>query len=975
MKRLNVKRLAAIGVGAALVGSAVAPLAYAGVMSNVDKLTKGDIVNASGNPVVSVVAGNNADVSDWIWAGNIAAKVAQLATVEKQVTVSGAAADQNVSAGADPNATVDFTVGGTVTVKGGKTFFDNLSSTTQEVNFSSQTVTNGSIPSLIYQGNKSYTVNGTTRTVTMQEQLIYTVNTEFDETITNKALVGTIATGGIQYVVDLGSGIAATENPSVSGSAKFQDDANDDVRIPFFGKEYLVNEVDKDSSPKKVVLIEAGQDKQYKEGDKVTGLLGRDGKDYSMVVGIGSTIDGTVNILLTLFDNAGKEVVQQNFPKGDLTFYGPNGRPVLQTLINIKNIASISTEGGGTIYRPTILVGTSRIDIRDGEGYPFDSTKTAEQFQWTAALTFTSDNNYLTKITIKNSSQNQFTGSKTLKTGSSADLPGGYGKIRLLGLQLPEFTGVSKTERVTNLVVGDEKLKYRDNTNETDHTIPFYINMLSVGDLSKNSTISFDTKTIYVDVSLANKTDLNIGDSALTGTVQAFNGLTIRDVNKSLSTTTVYYTDLNGLDFQDANRGGMVNMGGTADGSTIRLGGQIFRITDQNADVNAQNVWIRLSYDGNISFKTSSSGAPFVNWRYMDINASARRDSNSTLSSVMSGISLQGASDVNANYVVLVDEKDSNVADIWLLLAYQEFTAQYGKRLLFQGTDTGEIGSVDANSPFYNPNTSLMPADFNGGSSYNVNNNKIATFTLEEDQEVSNKNGAGITDLNFFVDTTYSVGNLIALPNSQLSTYSRQLLYDINKLGTVTFSVDEGQTQYPKDAYADWGTRMTIKSGVLTLAVPENRPQFEIAVEGSAVTREATGGEKFSGVKAGETKTTTGGTKVTVDKVSSTAAATPGGVGTPNPKTYKQVVPVGRLVYTASLPPAGSKIIVGGYLVNALAANLKLAKGTLKEALTTRGDRVAELLANGDIVVAGYTADDTVQAARDLISQLDKLLS
>ena len=143
MKNLNVKRLAAIGVGAALMGTALAPLAYAGVMSNVDKLTKADVVDASGNPVVSVVAGSTGAVSDWAWAGNIAAKVAQLATVEKTVSVKGGS---GVSA---EDATVDFTVGGTVTVTGGKTFFNNILSTAQETQFNAQTVTNSTIPSLV----------------------------------------------------------------------------------------------------------------------------------------------------------------------------------------------------------------------------------------------------------------------------------------------------------------------------------------------------------------------------------------------------------------------------------------------------------------------------------------------------------------------------------------------------------------------------------------------------------------------------------------------------------------------------------------------------------------------------------------------------------------------------------------------------------------------------------------------------------
>ena len=82
------------------------------------------------------------------------------------------------------------------------------------------------------------------------------------------------------------------------------------------------------------------------------------------------------------------------------------------------------------------------------------------------------------------------------------------------------------------------------------------------------------------------------------------------------------------------------------------------------------------------------------------------------------------------------------------------------------------------------------------------------------------------------------------------------------------------------------------------------------------------------------------------------------------------------MVYTDSPAPAGNRIIVGGYLVNSLAQNVVLGDGsTLQEALTAPGDRVAEVLTSGDIVVAGYTAADTKAAAQELIAALDALMA
>jgi len=102
MKGLNVRKLAAIAVGGALVGSALAPLAAA------ITLDKDDVIGSSGQPTVSVTVGTKgAGVSDFVWAGNIAAKVAQLATVD--TPLSGGAGSCTVS-----DLTVDLTSGGEV---------------------------------------------------------------------------------------------------------------------------------------------------------------------------------------------------------------------------------------------------------------------------------------------------------------------------------------------------------------------------------------------------------------------------------------------------------------------------------------------------------------------------------------------------------------------------------------------------------------------------------------------------------------------------------------------------------------------------------------------------------------------------------------------------------------------------------------------------------------------------------------------
>ncbi|MCX6804267.1 MAG: S-layer protein, partial [Candidatus Diapherotrites archaeon] len=107
MKGFNIKRIAAIGLGAALVGSVLAPAAFAGIYNNfaTAPLKKTDIVDATtGAPVVDIVVGSMGQASDVVWAGNIAAKVAQMAVVP----VSGSTGEK----------TADITVGGTQSTTG-----------------------------------------------------------------------------------------------------------------------------------------------------------------------------------------------------------------------------------------------------------------------------------------------------------------------------------------------------------------------------------------------------------------------------------------------------------------------------------------------------------------------------------------------------------------------------------------------------------------------------------------------------------------------------------------------------------------------------------------------------------------------------------------------------------------------------------------------------------------------------------------
>ncbi len=118
MKGLNVKRIAALAAGAAILG---ATLAYAGAVT----YSNTPIISADGAPQVKVVVGTNAAASDGVAAANIAALIGNLAFKSQTITptvggltnlgctVSGAGGT-GTCAVSNQKVTLDVTVPGTV---------------------------------------------------------------------------------------------------------------------------------------------------------------------------------------------------------------------------------------------------------------------------------------------------------------------------------------------------------------------------------------------------------------------------------------------------------------------------------------------------------------------------------------------------------------------------------------------------------------------------------------------------------------------------------------------------------------------------------------------------------------------------------------------------------------------------------------------------------------------------------------------
>ncbi len=937
--KLNIKKLAAVAAGVALVGSALAPMASA------ISLTKSDLMSSTAVNV-DVVVGKKAAVSDGVWAGNIAAAIGSKAYAEKTVAVGAA----DCSGGATPSVTdltVDLSVGGTTSVTGGKAFFDYMDSTATETNFNSQTVTEASVPSLYYNGAKSYTWNGSQYTTSIQERLYFTSDVKFDRE-DNDDLIAEISANGLKYNLNLGTGVPAVE--ALGGTTTFTDDANDNVRIPFFGTDYLLKTSTPTAGSEYVELIQTSGETRYSEGDRITDLEGYDGESYYIEVGPGGTVGSTQKIQLSLYKEDGTLVKSDNFGTVDVIFYGDDtGEPILSTLVNISEILK-TVVSDAEVYTPTILVGSSRIRLYHNKGYPYDATIVDADYDWKVTLGFSSDKNYLQDINISNKSKYDFIGFDALKVGDKAAFPEGLGTLEFLGLQLPDFTGVSKTERTTVIEIKAGELLYRDNTYEAQHTVPLYIYESGISNSDGSGSFVVDGKTISYAFS---GTDLNVfGTSAADGSGTRYS--CIGDANylngEPVSITDINYTQMDGA-LPRANNaivaGTDVNVGQHVD-----INGMNYKMTG----VSDSNTCIYLQADGNVTFRKGTTTGTLIQEIYY-------ADNNYSTGDI---ITLAGASDITHKYEVIVEE-GSSTSELWLLLDAQSKTTQYGKTWSLTGTDVQEDVSFD-DYGFYLPHTSKMPLYLDGDTNYNQTEYFTANFEIDEDED-----GAPVYDINAHVDT--GTGNLMIFPNTQLSSSGVGAEADYNGLKQLSESSD---ASVPSWAYTDWGSKIVVLNHEFKVTIPENRPKAEVLISGTGTSKTVTGGEDLT-IAEGETGSTTGGTRVTVTKVNYNATCE-GGIGTGTgectvtPTTYMSPLAVGQLVTYDESPSSATHIIVGGWKVNKLAEGVTLADGTpLKSALTKSGDSVAERTSDGDIIVAGYKAGDTGTAAQELINAIDNL--
>ncbi len=988
MKGLSIKKLAAIAVGGALVGSALAPLAAA------MDITKSDVIGANGSPVVNIVAGNAAAASDFVWAGNIAARVAQLATVETSLTGGEGTATPT-------DLTVDLAIGGSTsysteyakTYSGSNYDFNNASGAVEFMKAPSS----GQLP-FLYNATKSYRYNGSSYNTNMKESVGIKADIRFITQKSIKDLVGYMQNvGDFNYVLNMGDGIPCRD--ASTKLLKFTDGSTDNVVIPFLGEEFTVQECDMISATKQIKLIKESAKATYNEGDTIPGLVGKGsyaGEEMSVKLAAVTQSGGTAayQARFDLYDAEGNLVDSQTLGDGiylNEAFLDASGAYALTTVVYVSAINVEPTTSRGVM---TMVVGKNVVTLADGKQYPYDSTNTdTSTYYWTASFdqntaATTVGVNTVKKITVKNKVEawNQTnplwsTNSSLTEAGVEAAAAGGdiahflQAEENGLGYDFVKikFAGFKVDQDTTKLIFGNNNIVYRD-SDDTLRTVPFYFKLPEIPQNEPTEqTWSIDGVSFFAKCykPATGVVTFDIFDgNYLNGAVVNFQSTHSPNVSQIV-------TDNGLVSINSANIGTTVDLNGVQYTVTVDLNGGAY------ADANGAT----LTVDGNCMY--SSTTWDGSNPTYLTVGS-------------LGNISTLGNPAFETHAVYFDDDNASRTpGDVPINFAKEgSFTDTYKYRQYYSDNDSYIYLLLDNSTAFSNTFSGVADANFVGTDyrelgDYGVENSVATTAALVEssyypfywpDEEafgndptdsdyivaIFGAQGHTTDRDNFRIHIDTSTDNLLQLPQSPpIANYTADVNY-VDNNDQPNWSL-KSRTDTDSALYAGWtdfGTKAELTDDLLTatITVPQSQLYLSLSILGEGAVQTIAGGETSEGVVSGET-VNIGGKNITVESINYTA-----GTCTVEGATYPKIVSLNQLVYSDSPAPAGNHIIVGGYLVNKLAENVVLNDGsTLQEALTAPGEKVAEVLSNGNIVVAGYTALDTKSAAQELIGALDMM--
>lgn len=962
MKGLHIKKLAAIAAGAALVGSALAP-----VVTAID-FTKDQLYNTEGVPTVSIIVGEKAAASDAIWAGNIAAAIAKNAV--KTATPTGTAVPSSCAAvgavtgtwGAPTDLKAVLTLGGTVKLSTNvRSLQDTVLNSTSNTPEYRDNVGNTYFTNF-KNGSVDVKINSVSTTSTETESVWATVDAEFNTSNTGiKDLIAKINAGDLNYNAKFSPGIA-----------QFTDTGSDDhVSISFLGKPYIVDSVTSDT----MVLVKSGAERTYSKGDLID-VTGRDGGKYKMKL-VGGGLSGTTNqAIIELQDSNGNVLDKKTFNNSsDVIFYNASGKEINDTKVSIRDITK-ANENNSDVFTFTLLVGSDKLEIKNNNRFPYDPNDTTSSKKWEAVLNYSLDSNTntLDQVTIRNgslktwdtekplTSVNEATpsfkqGSKVISSGVTAaglledTSIGTIGNVVFRGFDTAgiQFTtvkvlgGANAAASYASGVTTYGAIDYFD-TSGTEHQLPLAINLTG-----GNGSFKFGGwDYVYA-----------------WGTPS---GTSTADGN--------FYLDQ-----------GTTAIGSIADPATVDVNLPFV------GDRGSANSWTDIGDISDTNKLIILTGKNSKKYAY--VFKKVQNQSGGWLSLAGRSSPLAGPAKVDASSASQTANANWGDTNISAFSGKIDDLQNSSGTLFFLGTDTQDSDSVSGTIGDYNTGGGAIAGvpyyiadttEFVGGSAPQGSSSgvyKTAVFKLYPTTTRSTMPDAGAANNTYTIYVDTEDHKVVDTANINKTNYNGKLIaFDFNATNSLTgMSEYTGSSSYYTKAYDDNGVRSELSSRQLTFVVPNRAMKAYVTVEPTGATSEIVGEDSIATAK-GATWTSTAGTKVTIKDITYTAGTVTGGTTADAnaPASTPVVVTVApvktpaswalrQMVYTDASEPAGKLIIVGGPAVNKLAKNYAAMK-----ALKTSGQTAYAVdTATGNILVAGYTAADTRSAAGQLIADIEKI--
>jgi hypothetical protein len=370
MRSINVKRVAAIATGAAMVGSVLASSALGAVQTSGDVTTLISNIKANLNDVQIAVGTNGAAISDGVQAAKIAAVLASL-------NYESAAIDPSDVVLTDKKVVVKTTAGAGIDITPSVFSLEFSGSTTDtssvygyKTGINNVTLTPLQLSDVLSQDTLSaYITSGGTTAVqkfTYQEQIIINgpryVQYHEQATPAGHGLYFNAPFGNLQYKLDFLSGGQGL--PTNATYAEIPE-------ITVLGTKYAIDTTELAKSTPRLVLY-SGAQQEMLEGETI-----QVGDTTITVTGIGQK-DSTSGVIFTAFVSAERGGVTQTHTiqtASGFDFFADSGDPITFYVQSIQYGAS-----GGS--RLIARIGSGKVVFTQGLSFPLDDQWTVKEMNW-----------------------------------------------------------------------------------------------------------------------------------------------------------------------------------------------------------------------------------------------------------------------------------------------------------------------------------------------------------------------------------------------------------------------------------------------------------------------------------------------------------------------------------------------------------------------------------------------------------------